>query len=585
MNKEKFNPDIWLDSKENQANTSSTLISQTDSNLITDIETIVQCIESQQVDITNSYANWRDIGFAFSEELSEEGRNYFHRVSKFHPEYSSQLCDEQYNKCLRSKNTGITVKTFFHLAKVNGINVNSENFKVSTNDNQLREQVNEEKQLPNIPASVYQSLPDFLKEISKVTGVNHEKDVLLLGSIATISSCLPHVYGIYDNRKVYPNLYLFVTAKASAGKGQLNHCRQLVYPVHKILREESEQLKEIYNRDMNVYNASKKDNPDAEKPIKPPEKMLFIPANSSATGVFQLLDDNKGQGLIFETEGDTLANIFKSDYGNYSDGFRKAFHHESISYYRRTDREHVEIEKPCLSTVLSGTPKQIINLVPDTENGLFSRFAFYYLNIKNQWKNVFEQLFSNGLDEYFEKLGQQFFDLYHVLKTSPSIRFSLTEKQQNEFNKTFANLQDNYHKLLGDEYMATVRRLGLIAFRMAMIFSTLRILENGEMQRSMVCEDKDFNNAIAIIKVLIIHAKKVFSDLPEQSETPKRANRKQRFYDNLPSKFSRQDYVEVAVNMNIPDKTAQGYITKLVQEGLLLREKNDEYIKTINDET
>jgi hypothetical protein len=42
---------------------------------------------------------------------------------------------------------------------------------------------------------------------------------------------------------------------------------------------------------------------------------------------------------MFETEGDTLAQTFKSEHGNYSDGFRKAFHHEKISYLRRKDRE------------------------------------------------------------------------------------------------------------------------------------------------------------------------------------------------------------------------------------------------------
>jgi hypothetical protein len=35
-----------------------------------------------------------------------------------------------------------------------------------------------------------------------------------------------------------------------------------------------------------------------------------VPANNSATGLFQILNDNKGIGLIFETEGDTLAQTF-----------------------------------------------------------------------------------------------------------------------------------------------------------------------------------------------------------------------------------------------------------------------------------
>src|SRR5690606_14575639 len=104
---------------------------------------------------------------------------------------------------------------------------------------------------------------------------------------------------------------------------------------------------------------------------------------------FQLLADNGGQGLILETEGDTLAQTFKTDYGNYSDGFRKAFHHETISYFRRTDREYVDIENPKVSAALSGTPSQVGSLIHTCENGLFSRFMFYCLNTKGVWKNVF----------------------------------------------------------------------------------------------------------------------------------------------------------------------------------------------------
>src|SRR5690606_26699081 len=117
----------------------------------------------------------------------------------------------------------------------------------------------------------------------------------------------------------------------------------LVNPVHKQKREQSKTLKQQHQVEMATYNMNKGKSETMEKPSKPPERMLFIPANNSVTGVYQLISDNEGRGLIFETEGDTLAQAFKSDYGNYSDGFRKAFHHETISYYRRTDREYVDI--------------------------------------------------------------------------------------------------------------------------------------------------------------------------------------------------------------------------------------------------
>lgn len=576
MTKEKFNPQEWLqDNKEAtiEFNQHTTTADTPNNNIVKEVEEITSRIEGKSIDIASAYSDWRDIGFALSDGLGESGREFFHRISKFYPDYQPTECDKQYDKCLKSKKSGITVKTLFHLAKQAGINI------ATTSNEQLKE-----VQLPLIPSNVYNNLPDFLVDVCNAGQSDHEKDILLLGSLATVSSCIPNVYGIYDNRKVYANMYLFVSAKASAGKGLLNHCRHLVAPVHRSLREQSVVLREQYERELNIYNAAKKDNPDAVKPRIPPEKMLFIPANSSATGVFQLLHDNDGKGLIFETEGDTLANTFKSDYGNYSDGFRKAFHHENISYYRRTDREHVEIEKPCLSAVLSGTPKQIVNLVPDAENGLFSRFMFYYLNIQNKWKNVFAQDFDNGLDEYFSNLGERFYELYKELNSNLESRFSFTFEQQKQFNKVFENLQDSYHKLLGDEYMATVRRLGLIAFRIALILSILRIMETGDLSRKIICDERDFNIAMSIIQILIVHAKKVFDDLPVQITPPKRMNRKQKFYDGLPKTFNRKQYVDVAEQMQIPDKSAQGYITSFIKDGLLHREKNDEYVKLLNED-
>ena len=128
--------------------------------------------------------------------------------------------------------------------------------------------------------------------------------------------------------------------------------------------------KESYERDLKEFDKEK----ILEKPKAPIEKMLFLPANNSSSGMFQLLENNEGKGLIFETEADTLTGTFKQDYGDYSDGFRKAFQHETISYYRKTDSEYVEIKKPKLSTVLTGTPKQVFSLFPNAENGLFSRF-------------------------------------------------------------------------------------------------------------------------------------------------------------------------------------------------------------------
>ncbi|SFN80775.1 Primase C terminal 2 (PriCT-2) [Bizionia echini] len=573
-----FNPKDWLEvpkepikPKSNTATTNVVAVADTD------IESYISAIEQSGTDITGSYATWRDLGFALAEEYGETGRDYFHRISKNYAGYDAKECDAQFDKCLNAKGHGITIATFYHYTHQSGIKPTKQQYNNEAATNVVTVVDTPNQSMPTIPETLYENLPQFLQQVVNPASGQEEKDILLLGALTAFSACFPKLFGIYDQRKVFCNLYLFVTAPASAGKGRLNQIKNLVEPVHKLKREQAKVLKQQFQVETATYNMNKGKDENLEKPSKPPERMLFIPANNSVTGVYQLISDNKGRGLIFETEGDTLAQAFKSDYGNYSDGFRKAFHHETISYYRRTDREYVDIEKPCLSTVLSGTPKQVATLIPNAENGLFSRFMFYYMNIKPTWKNVFQNSNKVGLDDYYNKLGSEFLELYKTLKNNPEIEIRLTTTQQQQFNAFFESLQTKYINLQTEEYIATIRRLGLIAFRVMMLFTAFRIMEDGDVNATKECEDIDFENALTIISILVKHSSKVFNDLPIEHKVTKRSNRKERFLESLPKQFSRQEYLDLATKQSIPHKTAEGYITKFVEAALIHREAHNNY--------
>ena len=334
---------------------------------------------------------------------------------------------------------------------------------------------------------------------------------------------------------------------------------------------------EEFKRKQNEYVLDKKNN---EQPVEPPIKTLLIPGNSSSTAVYQMLNDNNGIGLIFETEGDTLANTFKSDYGNFSDGFRKAFHHELISYTRRKDREFVELERPRLSAVLSGTPRQITSLINDTENGLFSRFMFYKMNFVLSWRNVFEK--KEPLDEYFNQLGQQFFEFYQTLQNSHLIRFSLTKAQENEFNAMFEQMQNDYYYMFGEDILASVRRLGLITFRIAMILTTLRCMDGKAIAPVIVCDDNDFRTARIMAQVLLKHTEKVYGNLPIIDESTRGSGQtviRQKFFDSLPPEFDRRTYLEIAKRLNMPPKTAEKQISRLCEKGKLKHTSHGNYSK------
>ena len=597
MSKKTFNPNEWSSTSPVQSSQSQ-MSSQ--SFCDNDIETITQRIESTSLDIAPNYADWRDLGFALADALGEKGRNYYHRLSRFYPSYSQSETDKQYSACLASHGHGVTIKTLYHLAKSAGINVgipkankqiqNTAKLSPSPLGEGLgvRSDVSEiedsEESTPStvrcLPDTIFDQLPDLLRRVTSKGTSPEDKDILLLGSLVSMSACLPNIYGVYAERQVYPNLFLFVTAQASAGKGRLTLCRKLIEPIHKALREQNRAEFEAYQRELTEYAAAKSDKVNMEKPQEPPLKMLVIPANNSATGLFQILNDNNGKGLIFETEGDTLALTFKSEHGNYSDGFRKAFHHETITYNRRKDREFVEIDTPRLSALLSGTPRQVAALIPDAENGLFSRFIFYFMNIRYEWKDVFAGENGQTLDHYFDHLGIQFYDLYKCLESQAEpMRFCLTVSQQQQFNSYFEQTQIQYIELCGEDYIGTVRRLGLITFSLAMILTAVRIMDTGELRSPLICNDTDFNIAMEMVKVLVQHAAHVFQQLPTDTATKVQPNQKQQFLNMLPAEFDRQTYLAVAQKLNIQPKTAEKQIARFAKIGLINHFAHDKYRK------
>lgn len=604
MSKKTFNPADWTETNKTESKATANNKPVQSTNPIpplgggsegSDIETITQRIESSSVDIAPNYADWRDLGFALADELGESGRAYYHRLSRFYQDYNSTEADKQFDACLKAHGNGVSIKTFYHLAKAAGINVGIPKVKESKPNSKVEEKAEVEEMSdeelshsPNgegsgvrsFPSEIFDQLPDLLRRITIKGTSPEDKDILLLGSLVSMSSCLPNVYGVYAEREVFANLFLFVTAQASAGKGRLTLCRKLVEPIHKALREQNKAEFEIYQRELTEYAAAKGDKVNMEKPQEPTLKMLVIPANNSATGLFQILNDNKGKGLIFETEGDTLALTFKSEHGNYSDGFRKAFHHETITYNRRKDREFVEIDMPRLSALLSGTPRQVSTLIPNAENGLFSRFIFYFMNIRYEWKDVFAGESGQTLDHYFDHLGDQFHELYKCLQSQDKpMRFCLTVSQQKQFNSYFEQTQIQYIELCGEDYIGTVRRLGLITFRIAMILTALRIMDNGELRSPLVCSDTDFNIAMEMVKVLVQHAAHVFQQLPTDTATKVQPNQKQQFLNMLPAEFDRQTYLSVADKLKIPAKTAEKQIARFAKTGLINHYAQNQYRK------
>jgi hypothetical protein len=521
----------------------------------------------------------------------------FHKVSRFHPDYSYQECDKQYNKCLKASGHGVTIKTFFHLAQQADISLRTTILSSSptlgevpegrrgkrpdTVSNSVDLEVEEITfNTPQIPSNIYSNLPEILKETTDMFSDAIEKDVFLLGAISVLSACLPNIQGIYFDEPVTAHLYSFITAPAGSGKGKLKWAKYLAQSIHKSMVESSILEKEEYERELEQYNnLTKNQRKSAERPKEPKRKMFFIPANSSSSAFIQALADNDFKGLIFETEADTLAGTLKQDWGNFSDVLRKAFHHESTNMFRRKDNEHIEIDDPHLAIALSGTPKQVHNMMPDTENGLFSRFLYYAFEDYSDFKNPFISHNSVNYVDFFKEKGEQIFELYKMLnQLSKPLNFEFTSGQAESFTQSFKELFIRNKLFLGNDFNANSRRLGLITFRIAMVLTALRILENGNISSPQVCDQTDYQTALNIAFTLEKHAIAVFKNLPNNQLK----GVKLQFFEALPKEFNRQDYLTVAMELEIKEKTAEKYLTQFRKAGLLNHEHN-KYSKVKNE--
>lgn len=560
-NKGGFDPMSWAnlnnDSEAQKPHTSTSSMADypaKDSLCQDDIETevreIASIITSRGIDITNGYQNWLKLGFALADGLGEGGRDCYHELSSMNGDYNAAECDRQYDACLRSHGQGITIKTYFQMAKDAGVDLRQyaqehmprispeEDFgdvastalsatsAILPNANSI-EKVGKSTVFCDLDygmadgsmaemAEEYPCVGDgytfsdklnvedmsfLMRAIFDLHGKEAAKcDAQILGALNVVSALMggangspesrSGVYGIYDGRRVYAPTFNIIYSGAGNDKGNLIFCKHLLYGVKREIRRQYEAEKQEYEQRMAEWESQSK----KERGAAPEEVVYrdpFVPGNSSSSAVYRALAANGGWGLMFETEADTVSSMIDSDYGNYSDLMRKAHHHEPISMNRVTDKVHIEVEEPRLSVFLTCTPGQMPALFPSFENGLGSRFLFYSIpDDKVEFHDVFA-LRETPLEDTYKKLGDDLLPLYHAMqmRAGHPIQFVMSQHQQEEFLKTYSDILHEQFKMLGKGIRAFIFRIALECFRYAMILTTLRRL--GEWRETFDASNPD----------------------------------------------------------------------------------------------
>ena len=598
MAENQFDYDFWMNRSKAAAKNSNSgqvnnlIVAATRAALPTEdlfqqVDALVSEVVNRGIDLTQGYVPWRNIGFALAEGMGNQGRGYFHTLSAQNSDYNESECDKQFDACLKAHGCGITINTLFHAAKEAGIDISAIARQFSTSQNIT--QIPQFEECGEIEAVVRQLRPTFsdkflkgdlpvlLQNIYNLGGSADYLDMMLIGSLAMISGILPNYVGRYHRRHYWANFFVFVVASAASMKGDLPFLLKLVEPVEAALRKANAQAMAEYEQKKAEYDAQKyqKGTKPLPEPKEPVEKTLFVAANSSATAMYETLAENQETGsIMFDTEGDTLAQVCQNkEWGDWSVGWRKAFQHETIAYRRRSPKERVNVPKPRLSMLISGTADQVSNVVPTADNGTFSRIVFLELLQELKWADVFVEG-EQTPEEIYEQIGMVFYERVYLplSKRKTQLLFKFQSHQCKEFNAFFEDLQAEQHSLLGDDIVATVRRLGLITFRMAMTLSAIRLTETDSditTMETLVCDDRDFRIAMEMSNVLISHATSVYTNLlnhPQKHYTAPAEGMKlaeKMIMEKLNKRFTRKEYLKAAAECGVCEKSADRYLGQL----------------------
>ena len=216
------------------------------------------------------------------------------------------------------------------------------------------------------------------------------------------------------------------------------------------------------------------------------------------------MDNNGGVGLIFDTECDTLSAILKSEYGDYSTIIRKSYHHEPIDLIRRKDDEYRVIERPMLAICLSGTPGQLYTLTPQAEDGTFSRITCYHMPFKAEFRDVLVESVNRNYDNY--TLRERFFQLGKLYKQrresffrSGSYRIVIPQEYCKEFNEHFRQMNQEVVDDISHDMQSVVRRLAFTVFRIMMVLTSIRFMDEISNPSAMTPKDNSPNGLVNII--------------------------------------------------------------------------------------
>ncbi len=431
---------------------------------------------------------------------------------------------------------------------------------------------------PYFGKEVLNHLPDLFRLLWEIYPDDERAfEVAVLSVFAAISGMFSKAKVLHSNEKVGINLYVNIISTASSNKSVMKKGLLVAQAIDDHVRSETDEkikLNKFISEDPNFSEAEMGE-------ITVPQ--LLVPANSSSAAFFDAIKVNNGRGLVYEPEMDTLVNVFKQNWGDFTTALRVNFHNEKWSQ-NRLKTGSVVIDNPCFSLLLSGTIEQAYKLYPNFENGTASRCIFLLYPHKRKWnRNALNNKSSLLIDEVNAKLAEHAVQIYRQYQDT-DLTFRFRDSDAELANEMFEKIDEKYSSI--EESWSIICRMGVIFSKIAATSTMIRHYQSGtpfeKNDDGEIYIDKDdaaFGRII--IKCLIQHSIVFLTNVQNVAKiiSSKEVNKKE-LLDMLPSVFNRAELLIAAASLRIPARTADRYRSELCDDGKI-RGTHNSYEKVI----
>jgi hypothetical protein len=186
--------------------------------------------------------------------------------------------------------------------------------------------------------------------------------------------------------------------------------------------------------------------------------------------------------------------------------------------------------------------------------------------MKPDWNDVFADSSDVSLDDIYAALGRDWNEVYQRISRFEHISFSFTPQQQVQFNEHFSVLHEEYLQRYGEGFLSSVRRMGLIVFKISMVLSLMRCMEFADESEEFVCEDADFSVALTIGDTLLEHSAKFYMTFPSDTRNGtysykrEEEERKRKAYQDLPDTFQTKEAIAVGKRHGLSERTVKRWL-------------------------